>query len=151
MKEVIIYTDGGCRGNDSSKDNIGGLGIVLLYHEKNIVKEVKEGFRNTTNNKMELLAVIKALELLKKSCKVTLYSDSAYVVNAFKQNWIKGWKKNGWTRGKSGELKNKELWIRLDELTQQHDFTIEKVKGHANNKYNNRADELDNEAMDEMI
>ncbi|RBP63277.1 ribonuclease HI [Alkalibaculum bacchi] len=150
MKEIIIYTDGGCRGNDSSKDNVGGLGIVLLYPAKNIVKEYKEGFYNTTNNKMELLAVIKALQMLKERCKVTLYSDSAYVVNAFKQGWIEGWKKKGWTRGKSGELKNKELWIELDQLSKKHDFTIEKVKGHANDKYNNRADELVNQAMDAL-
>ncbi|MPW24595.1 ribonuclease HI [Alkalibaculum sp. M08DMB] len=148
MKEITIYTDGGCRGNDSQKDNIGGLGVVLLYPEKGIIKEYKEGFYNTTNNKMELLAVIKALEMLKERCKVTVYSDSAYVVNAFKQGWIEGWKSKGWTRGKSGELKNKELWIKLDQLSKEHELCLEKVKGHSNDKYNNRADELVNQAMD---
>lgn len=150
MKEIIIYTDGGCRGNDSRSENIGGIGIVLLYPEKGITKEYKEGFKNTTNNKMEILAVIKALELLKGKCKITIYSDSAYVVNAFQQNWITGWKMKGWSRGKSGVLKNKELWIQLDKLVNEHDVTFMKVKGHGNNKYNNRADALVNEAMDEL-
>ncbi len=150
MKDILIYTDGGCRGNDSQKDNVGGLGIVMIYPEKGVKKEYKEGFYNTTNNKMELLAVIKGLEMLKERCKVTIYSDSAYVVNAFKQGWLEGWKKKGWTRGKSGELKNKELWIRLDELSKEHDMLMEKVKGHGSDKYNNRADELVNQAMDEL-
>ena len=150
MKEIIIYTDGGCRGNDSQIDNIGGIGIVLMYPEKKAIKEYKEGFRNTTNNKMELLAVIKALEMLKESCSVKLHSDSAYIVNAFKLNWIKNWEKNGWSRGKKGELKNKELWIRLRELTRKHNVKFEKVKGHADDQYNNRADALVNEAMNEM-
>ena len=151
MKEILIYTDGGCRGNDSQKDNVGGLGIVILYPEKGVKKEYREGFYNTTNNKMELLAVIKALEMLKERCNVTIYSDSAYVVNAFKQGWIEGWKAKSWTRGKSGELKNKELWIRLDQLSKEHDMHMEKVKGHGNDKYNNRADELVNQAMDELL
>ncbi|MFZ7121933.1 MAG: ribonuclease HI [Eubacteriaceae bacterium] len=150
MKEITIYTDGGCRGNDSQKENIGGIGIVLLYQEKSYIKEYKEAFRNTTNNKMELLAVIKALEMLKERCKVTIYSDSAYIVNAFQKGWINSWKMKGWSRGKSGELKNKDLWIRLDELTYMHEFSIEKVKGHSSNLYNNRADELVNNAMDEL-
>ena len=151
MKEITIYTDGGCRGHDSQKDNIGGIGIVLMYSGKNYVKEYKEGFKNTTNNQMELLAVIKALEMLKETCKVTVYSDSAYIVNAFQQKWIDGWKAKGWTRGKSGELKNKDLWIRLDELRLGHDFAMVKVKGHSDNPYNNRADILVNEAMDELV
>ena len=150
MKEIIIYTDGGCRGNDSQKENVGGLGVVMLYPAKGAVKEYKEGFLNTTNNKMEIMAVIKGLELLKEKCKVTIHSDSAYVVNAFKLGWLESWKKNGWTRGKSGELKNKDLWMRLDELSKLHHITLEKVKGHSTDKYNNRADELVNEAMDEL-
>lgn len=150
MKEITIYTDGGCRGNDSSKDNIGGLGIVFIYPEKNYVKEYKEAHKNTTNNQMELLAVIKSLEMLKEKCKVTIHSDSAYIVNAIEQGWLHGWKMKGWSRGKSGELKNKELWMRLDELLKKHDVKMVKVKGHGDNTYNNRADKLVNEAMDEI-
>lgn len=150
MKEIIMYTDGGCRDN-GSKTNIGGIGIVLMYPQKEYQKEYKEGFVNTTNNKMELLAVIKGLKMLKESCKVTLYSDSAYVVNAFQQGWIDSWRKKGWTRGKSGELKNKEFWIELYKLTEIHKVEFKKVKGHADNKYNNRCDELVNIAMDEIM
>lgn len=148
MKEIFIYTDGGCRGNDSTKENIGGIGVVLLYPAKGYTKEYKEAFKNTTNNKMEILAVIKALKSLKEPCKVTVHSDSAYVVNAFKQNWITSWKMKGWSRGKAGELKNKELWMELDKLVNKHNVTFIKVKGHSDNEYNNRCDELVNEAMD---
>ncbi|MFZ7130935.1 MAG: ribonuclease HI [Eubacteriales bacterium] len=151
MKDIIIYTDGGCRGNDTQKDNVGGIGIVLMYPEKKYVKEYKEGFKNTTNNQMELLAVIKGLEMLKESCKVTIHSDSAYIVNAIEQGWIHGWKMKGWTRGKSGELKNKEMWKQLDALMKIHQVKFVKVKGHANNPHNNRADALVNDAMDEVI
>lgn len=150
MKEIIMYTDGGCRDN-GSKINIGGIGIMLMYPQKDYKKEYKEGFVNTTNNKMELLAVIKGLKMLKEPCKVTVYSDSAYVVNAFQQRWIDSWRKKGWTRGKSGELKNKELWMELHQLTEIHTVEFKKVKGHADNEYNNRCDELVNIAMDEII
>lgn len=150
MKEILLYTDGGCRGNDSSKKNIGGLGGVLIYPKLNKMKKYKEGHINTTNNQMEIMAIIKGLELLKEPCKVDIYSDSAYVVNAFNQNWIQSWKSKNWTRGKSGELKNRELWKRLDQLTQTHNVTFHKVKGHSDNKYNNLADQLVNEAMDEL-
>ncbi|NTW72123.1 MAG: ribonuclease HI [Eubacteriaceae bacterium] len=150
MKEVLIYTDGGCRGNDSSIDNIGAIGIVLIYPSKDFIKEYKEAFRNTTNNKMELMAVITSLKMLKEKCKVVIHSDSAYVVNAFNQGWVKSWKSKNWTRGKNDELKNKELWIELDQLVSKHQVVFEKVKGHASNKYNNRADELVNEAMDNI-
>lgn len=149
MKNITIYTDGGCR-NNGSKDNVGAIGILLIYPEKNYIKEYKEAYKNTTNNKMELLAVIKALKMLKEPCKVEVYSDSAYVVNAFRQNWVGSWKAKGWTRGKSGELKNKELWIELDDLTQKHQVEFKKVKGHSDNPYNNRCDELVNLAMDEI-
>lgn len=149
MKEIIIYTDGGCRDN-GAKENIGGIGAVLIYPEKDYIKEYREGYKNTTNNKMELLAVIKGLKMLKEPCKVIIHSDSAYVVNAFQQKWIDAWRQKGWTRGKSGELKNKELWIELYELTIIHSVEFKKVKGHANDQYNNRCDELVNIAMDEI-
>ncbi|HAE62727.1 MAG TPA: ribonuclease HI [Eubacteriaceae bacterium] len=150
MKEIIMYTDGGCRGNDSSVENIGGIGIVLMYPSKGYVKEIKKGYKNTTNNQMELLAVITGLKMLKEKCKIKVFSDSAYVVNAFNQNWVDSWKKKNWTRGKSGELKNRELWIELYDLVSKHDVDFIKVKGHGDNPYNNRADELVNEAMDEI-
>lgn len=150
MKEVIIYTDGGCR-NNGAKENIGAIGVVLMYPEKNHRKEYYKTYKNTTNNQMELSAVIEGLKMLKKPCKVSIHSDSAYVVNAFQKKWIDGWKQKGWTRGKSYELKNKELWKELYELTKIHKVEFQKVKGHADDKYNNRCDDLANIAMDEMI
>lgn len=150
MKEIVIYTDGGCRDN-GAKENIGAIGIVLIYPKKDYMKEYHEAYKNTTNNKMELLAVIEGLKMLKEPCKVVIHSDSAYVVNAFNQNWIDNWRQKGWTRGKSGELKNKELWKELYELIKIHDVEFKKVKGHADNQYNNRCDELVNIAMDKFI
>lgn len=146
----MIYTDGGCRDN-GAKENTGAIGIVLIYPEKDYVKEYRKAYINTTNNQMELLAVIKGLKMLKEPCKVDVYSDSAYVVNAFQQKWIDSWRAKGWTRGKSGELKNKELWMELYQLTQTHQVQFKKVKGHSNNEFNNRCDELVNMAMDEML
>ncbi|MGL4607969.1 MAG: ribonuclease H family protein [Eubacteriaceae bacterium] len=150
MKLVNLYTDGGCRGNDSQKENIGAIGGILIFPAKNIEKQYKRAFKNTTNNKMELLAVIEGLKFLKESCEVHIYSDSAYVVNAYLQHWVDGWKAKNWSRGKAGELKNRELWIELDELVNTHKVTFHKVKGHGNNPYNNQADLLVNQAMDEL-
>ncbi|RBP41589.1 ribonuclease HI [Garciella nitratireducens] len=149
MKKIIMYTDGGCRDNGNDI-NLGAIGIVLIYPEKKYKKEYKKGFKNTTNNKMELLAVITGLKMLKEPCEVTIYSDSAYVVNAFQQKWIDSWRKKGWKRGKDKELKNKKLWMELYQLTQIHQVEFRKVKGHAQDEYNNRCDELVNLAMDEM-
>lgn len=146
-KEVTIYADGGCRGNGKD-ETIGGYGAILIYGDK--YKEIKKGFKNTTNNIMELTAVIDALMLLKESCRVSLYSDSAYVVNAFKQNWIDKWIKNGWKTSSKEPVKNKELWEKLLELTKYHDINFIKVKGHSDNELNNRVDKLANEAMDEV-
>lgn len=147
MKEVTIYTDGGCRGN--GKDGaVGGYGCILMY--KDNIKEIKKGFENTTNNIMEMTAVIDALSLLKEPCKVKLYSDSAYVVNAFNQGWIEKWKKNGWKNSNKEPVKNKDLWEKLIELTSMHQVEFIKVKGHSDNEYNNRCDELANIAMDEI-
>jgi ribonuclease HI len=136
MKEVEIYTDGACSGNPGK----GGWCAVLLYkgHEK-----VLSGFEDdTTNNRMELMAAIKGLEALKEKCRVKLYSDSAYLVNAFLEGWLENWVKNGWTRGKGKEIKNLDLWQRLYSLTQQHSVQWVKVKGHSDNEYNNRCDKL---------
>lgn len=141
MDKVIIYTDGACSGNPGP----GGWGSILMIGENR--KEISGGKKDTTNNVMELTAVIEALKLLKRPCKVDLYSDSAYVVNAFLQNWILGWIKNGWKNSSKEEVKNKELWQELFSLTKIHDVTFHKVKGHADNEYNNRCDELARNAI----
>lgn len=136
MEEVIIYTDGACSGNPGP----GGWGSILMYKDK--MKEIYGGKKDTTNNVMELTAVIEALKMLKFKCNVKLYSDSAYVVNAFNQKWIYGWMKNGWKNSNKEPVKNKELWEELYSLTKIHNVEFIKVKGHADNKYNNRCDEL---------
>ncbi len=136
MEEVIIYTDGACSGNPGP----GGWGSILMYKDK--MKEICGGKKDTTNNVMELTAVIEALKMLKFKCNVKLYSDSAYVVNAFNQKWIYGWMKNGWKNSNKEPVKNKELWEELYSLTKIHNVEFIKVKGHADNKYNNRCDEL---------
>lgn len=151
MKFVEIYTDGGCRGNGKSESNLGAIGGILYYPAGNSKKEFKKAFPDTTNNQMELTAVIEALRMLKEPCEVLIHSDSAYVVNAYRQHWVDNWKKNGWTRGKAGKLKNRDLWITLDKLVNKHKVTFDKVKGHADNEMNNRADALVNEAMDEYL
>ena len=141
MEEVTIYTDGACSGNPGP----GGWGAMLMYKKKK--KEISGGKENTTNNVMELTAVIEGLKLLKFPCKVKLYSDSAYVVNAFIQKWIYGWIKNGWKNSSKEPVKNKELWQELYELTKTHEVEFIKVKGHADNEYNNRCDELARNAI----
>lgn len=141
MEEVIIYTDGACSGNPGP----GGWGSILMMGENK--REISGGKKDTTNNVMELTAVIEALKLLKRPCKVDLYSDSAYVVNAFLQNWILGWIENGWKNSSKEEVKNKELWQELLSLAKIHDVTFHKVKGHADNEYNNRCDELARNAI----
>ena len=141
MEEVTLYTDGACSGNPGP----GGWGAMLMY--KGNKKEISGGKENTTNNVMELTAVIEGLKLLKFPCKVKLYSDSAYVVNAFIQKWIYGWIKNGWKNSSKEPVKNKELWQELYELTKTHEVEFIKVKGHADNEYNNRCDELARNAI----
>lgn len=136
MEEVTIYTDGACSGNPGP----GGWGSILMLGENK--KEISGGAANTTNNIMELTAVIEALKLLKRPCKVNIYSDSAYVVNAFIQKWIYGWIKKGWKTASNDPVKNKELWQELYSLTKIHDVTFNKVKGHSDNELNNRCDEL---------
>lgn len=135
IKTVDIYTDGACSGNPGP----GGWGAVLLYGKKR--KELSGFKKQTTNNEMELLAAVKALNQLKQRCKVNLYSDSSYLINAFNENWIEIWKNLGWKR-KKDELKNRDLWIELYSLSQKHEVIWIKVKGHSDNKENNRCDEL---------
>ena len=142
MDKVTIYTDGACSGNPGP----GGWGAVLMY--KDIKKEISGGCKDTTNNIMELTAVIEALKLLKRPCKVDLYSDSAYVVNAFVRHWIDNWQRNDWKNSNKEDVKNKELWQELLELTKVHNVTFIKVKGHADNEFNNRCDELARNAID---
>lgn len=137
MKEVEIYTDGACSGNPGD----GGWGAILIYKGK---EKILSGYeKNTTNNRMELKAAIEGLRALKEPCSVKLYSDSAYLVNAFNKGWIYNWKRNGWTRGdKKEELKNQDLWKELERLTNVHSVDFIKVKGHSDNEYNNRCDKL---------
>ena len=136
MEEVTIYTDGACSGNPGP----GGWGAILMMGDHK--KEISGGLKETTNNVMELTAVIEALKLLKRPCKVYLYSDSAYVVNAFEQKWIYGWIKKNWKTSSNEPVKNKELWQELYNLTKVHDINFNKVKGHSDNEFNNRCDEL---------
>lgn len=135
-KTVTIYTDGACSGNPGA----GGWGAILMHGEKR--KEISGFERETTNNRMELTAVIRALEMLKGKCNVELYSDSAYVVNAINNGWLDNWKSNGWVGSDKKQVKNIELWKELDNLLSVYDVTFIKVKGHADNEFNNRCDEL---------
>lgn len=136
MEKVVIYTDGACSGNPGP----GGWGTILMY--KNVKKEISGYMKNTTNNIMEITAVIEGLKLLKYECEVEIYSDSAYVVNAFNNHWIEGWRKKNWINSSKEPVKNKELWQELYNLTKQHNVKFIKVKGHSDNEYNNRCDEL---------
>lgn len=136
MEKVIIYTDGACSGNPGP----GGWGTILLY--KDIKKELSGKSENTTNNIMEITAVIEGLKQLKFECEVEIYSDSAYVVNAFNNGWIYNWMKNNWKTSGKEPVKNKELWQELYQLTKRHKVKFIKVKGHSDNELNNRCDEL---------
>lgn len=135
-KGIEIYTDGACSGNPGP----GGWGAILLYkgHEREM-----SGFEpHTTNNRMELTAPIMALHALKEPCDVTLNTDSAYVVNAFLKGWIASWQQNGWRTADKNPVENQDLWLKLLELCNKHHVTWKKVKGHADNAYNNRCDKL---------
>ncbi len=136
MKKVEIFTDGACSGNPGP----GGYGVILKYngHEK----ELSEGYKNTTNNRMELLAIIKGLEALKEPCEVTVYSDSRYIVDAINKGWVRRWAANNWKRNKTETAKNIDLWIQLLKLLDRHKVTFVWVKGHAGHPENERCDEL---------
>ena len=135
MKKVCIYTDGACSGNPGP----GGWAAILRYngHEK----ELSGGEAVTTNNRMELTAVISALEALREPCEVELWTDSQYIARAINEGWLAGWKRRGWKR-KEGELKNPELWRRLDALLGEHKVAVGWVKGHDGHEYNERCDAL---------
>jgi len=136
MAVVTIYTDGGAKGNPGP----GGYGAVLLARGRR--REVNGGFRHTTNNRMEIYAAISAIESLLKPCKITLYSDSKYLVDAFNKKWILGWKRRNWTKSDKSPVLNADLWKRLDALIKPHSVTWKWVKGHAGNTENERCDEL---------
>ena len=141
MEKVTIYTDGACSGNPGP----GGWGAILMYNGKK--KEISGGQKDTTNNIMELTAVIESLKALKFSCEVDLYSDSSYVINGFKQCWIYNLMKNNWKTSNNQPVKNKEIWEELYNLTKIHKVNFIKVKGHSDNEFNNRCDELARNAI----
>ncbi len=136
LKSVVIYTDGACSGNPGP----GGWGVVLQYGSAH--KELSGFEANTTNNRMELLAAIKGLAALKEACRVDLFSDSAYLVNAWQKGWLNSWQKNGWQTSQKKPVENQDLWQELLRLCAVHNVVWHKVKGHADNRWNNRCDEL---------
>ena len=141
MKKVTIYTDGACSGNPG----VGGWGAVLMFN--GVEKRISGAERETTNNRMELFAVISALECLKEPCEVTVYSDSAYTVKGFAEGWVYGWEKKGWKKPDNKQVLNVDLWQRLLALTRVHSVKFVKVKGHADNEYNNICDKLATDAI----
>ncbi len=149
MQEVNVYTDGACRGNP---DGPGGFGVVLEYTDstgKHHEKELSGGYMNTTNNRMELMGVLKGLEALKRPCKVKLYTDSQYIVKAFTEGWLNNWIKNNWKRGKKKEdVKNVDLWKQILAAKDKHDVSFHWVKGHASHPQNERCDTLATTAAD---
>lgn len=145
MEKVIMYTDGACSGNPGP----GGWGTILEFEDGSII-EKSGAEQNTTNNKMELCAVIKGFEQIRKPSVVEVYSDSAYVINAFMQNWINNWILNGWKNAEKKPVKNSELWRSLIDYTHVHKVTWHKVKGHADNEKNNRCDFLATSAIKKL-
>lgn len=141
LKKVIMYTDGACSGNPGP----GGYGVVLLY--KGHRKELSRGYKNTTNNRMEMMAVIKGLEALKEPCIVDIYSDSKYLVDSINKGWAARWRANGWMRNKKERALNVDLWERLMQLLDKHQATFYWIKGHADVKENECCDFLATEAL----
>ena len=141
MKSVSIYTDGACSGNPG----IGGWCAILIY---NGVEKVVSGYSKlTTNNRMELFAIVQGLATLKEPCKVTLYSDSAYAINALNEGWLERWQKSGWRTADKKEVKNTDLWLDLSIKASKHEVAFVKVKGHSGDKYNDLADALAKKAL----
>ncbi|MDA8856758.1 ribonuclease HI [Gammaproteobacteria bacterium] len=143
MKTVNIYTDGACRGNPG----IGGWGVLIEYEDFN--KELFGGEKHTTNNKMELMAAIQGLKALNENCIVHLTTDSKYVMDGI-NSWIMNWKKNNWKNSQKQSVKNKDLWIQLDKLNEQHDVNWHWVKGHSGHPQNELADQLANKGIDTL-
>lgn len=150
MDKIIVGCDGGCRGNQF-KENIGGWGVVLKY--KDFEKKIKGSERNTTNNRMELMGCIKALEsITNKTIPTEVYTDSAYLHNCLTQKWYVNWRKNGWRNSQKKPVENKDLWVRvLDLIDEFKDIKFFKSKGHSGDELNDLVDRLANEAMDEII
>ncbi len=145
---VVIYTDGSSRGNPGP----GGYGCILMYTAPSGQMhklEMSQGYESTTNNRMELMAVIVALEALKRPCDVVIHSDSQYVINGFEKNWVDGWIKKNWVNSQRKPVKNKDLWQRLIEAKKPHNVTFKWVEGHAGHEFNERADELATTAADD--
>lgn len=148
MSKVIIYTDGSARGNP---DGPGGYGSIVTFEDSKGVlheKELSQGYKKTTNNRMELMGVIAGLSALNRPCEVDVVSDSKYVTDAFNQNWIEGWIKKGWKRSGNEPVKNVDLWKQLIELTNKHKVKFIWVKGHNGHPYNERCDTLATTAAD---
>lgn len=140
-KNVTIFTDGACSGNPGP----GGWGAVLIYGEHS--KEISGYEEVTTNQKMELMAAVRSLQTLKEPCQVELYSDSAYLINAFEQKWYERWQRNGWLNAQKKPVENRELWMKLLELSSVHSIKWNKVKGHSGEFYNERCDKLARSAI----
>ncbi|MBO7187095.1 MAG: ribonuclease HI [Clostridia bacterium] len=145
MKKVTIYTDGACSYNPGP----GGYASILMYN--GVEKVISGGENETTNNRMEILAVITALKALKEPCEVDLYSDSQYVVDAFDKGWIYNWQNNNWKTSGKSQVKNVELWQELYSLTKIHKINFIKVKGHADNEFNNRCDKIAREEVKKLL
>ncbi|MDD3840324.1 MAG: ribonuclease HI [Clostridia bacterium] len=141
MNKILIYTDGACSHNPGP----GGWAAILIY--KNYIKEISGGNPNTTNNRMELTAAVKALELIKRPSDIILYSDSAYLINAFTRKWVDRWVKNGWKTSTKKSVENKDLWELLIKYDRTHNIEWVKVKGHSDNEMNNRCDQLAKEQI----
>ncbi|HEX2954692.1 MAG TPA: ribonuclease HI [Bacillota bacterium] len=144
MMQVDIYTDGACSGNPG----LGGWGVVLLA--KGERKELNGGETLTTNQRMELMAAIQGLSALKYACDVRLFSDSAYLINCFRQRWFERWQRNGWRNSKGDSVENQDLWMVLLKLATEHQIEWIKVKGHSDNEENNRCDELARAAIQKL-
>lgn len=136
MKRVIIHTDGACKGNPGP----GGYGVVMVSGKHRL--ELSKGYTRTTNNRMELLATIVAIEMLKEACEIELLSDSRYVIDAMTKNWLKGWKAKGWKTASNQPVKNRDLWERLGDAIAGHKITWKWLRGHAGHKENERCDVL---------
>jgi ribonuclease HI len=139
-KDIIVYTDGACSGNPGP----GGWGALLMYNGK--AKELSGGEQHTTNNRMEMKAIIEALKALKEPCTVHVHSDSALIVNTFQKDWISGWKRRGWRKSNKKPVENQDLWKEMLEAMEPHDVRWVKVKGHSTDEYNNHVDRLAVEA-----
>ena len=144
-KQVTIYTDGACSGNPGP----GGWGCILMYNQHK--KESSGGAADTTNNRMEITAALEALKLLKEPCQVDLYTDSAYLCNALEKKWLETWSKNGWKTASKSSVENQDLWKELLIQLQRHDVQFHKVKGHADNEFNNRCDKLARDAVQKIV